>query len=193
MNIGLGFHVGLTNSSVSFHDNENTENLNQEFSSSQNPVFGFFVNFMDPNISERFSVQLDLLFTSGNYTAGSSTMDISYLKLPISLKYTYGVKKIKPSFWIGLAYNKWSKFSDKNIVPEHLSGDAIQKRRYQYGLYTGFELATALGTKTDLFFQVKYEYYSGRHLNKWSVPGLTVQDYSKSKTAFLTFSTGVKF
>ena len=193
LKVGIGLQGGYSVSTIELYDNENTKNLNKDFSSSHDLVFGGYLNFKDPNISERFSVQLEFLFTKGSYSADSSFFAISYLKTPFLLNYTYPMKKIEPSVNFGVTYNQWLSFEDDDIVPDHLSGDAIQKKRSQLGIAMGFGISHILIKNIDCFIQVKYERYYGKHLNKWSKPGLTVQDFVKSKTNFMSCSLGVKF
>lgn len=191
--LNFGLHIGYSISSITVFDNEYTKNLNKDYSSSQDIVYGLFLNYMDPNISERFSLQLDLLFQKGTYEADESSMKISYMKIPFSIKYTYPKKRLMPSVWFGMSYNKWLDFEDHNIVPEHLSGEAIQKDKHQFGVYAGIELAYKLSEKINCFVQAKYEWYKGNHTNTWSVPALTVGDYLSSKTSFISFSAGFQF
>ena len=189
----FGIHVGYSVSSITVFDNEYTKNLNKDYSGSQDIVYGLFFNYMDPNISNRFSLQLDALYQQGKYIADESSMEITYFKIPFSLKYSLAHKRVVPSLWLGMAYNMWIDFEDKNIVPEHLSGDAIQKDKHQFGLYTGLELSYNLNDKIAIFFQGKYEWYKGKHTNLWIVPALSVGDYLSSKTSFISFSTGLRF
>ena len=191
--LSFGFHVGYSISKVKVFDNEYTKNLNKDYSTSSDIVYGGFLNYMDPNISERFSLQLGLFLQNGHYSADSSSMKIGYMKVPFSIKYTYPKKRVMPSVWLGIAYNKWLNFEDENIVPRHLSGDAIQKDRHQLGLYTGLELSYDLNDKINIFFQGKYEWYRGKHTNFWIVPALSVGDYLSSKTSFISFSAGLRF
>lgn len=191
--LSVGLHAGYAVSSMTVFDNEFTKNLNKDYSSSRNIEFGVFLNFLDPNISERFSVQLGLLFQEGFYVADQSSMELFYMKIPFALKYTYPGKKILPSLFLGMAYNKWLDYEDNYIVPEHLNGDAIQKNKHQFGLHTGIECAFRLGAKVNFFVNAKYELYKGNHTNIWRVPTLSVRDQLSSKTRFISFSTGLQF
>lgn len=191
--LSIGMHAGYSISSITVFRNDFTENLNKDYSSSRDLVFGAFLNFLDPNISERFSVQLGMHFQKGFYLADQSSMEILFMKIPFSVKYTYPGKKVLPSLILGLGYNKWLDFEDKYIVPEHLSGDAIQKNKHQFGLYSGVEFAYRLSTKVNFFVNGKYELYKGNHTNIWSVPALTVKDLLSSRIHFISFSAGLQF
>ncbi len=192
MKIDFGLYAGYSFSRTSF-EGKYVKMFNGEFYESNDLLIGIFSNLMDPNISNKFSLQLDLAWQEGNYSSDSSSINISYLKIPLSVKYTYPGKKIKSSFLVGIAYNHWLNFKGQNLVPEYLSGEAIQTQRNQIGLHTGVEISYMFTKKLGIFFQGNFEYYSGKHFNYWTNDGLDFNEYVRSKTSFLSISSGLKF
>lgn len=193
----LGLYAGYSLSNLSLKS-EHISKMNNDFSSSADPFFGLFLNIMDPNISERFSIQLDCIFQRGKYIFDSTYFTTSYVRVPFSIKYTYPGKKIKPSFQLGIAYNKWYNHSSQYIIPAWVVGDVIQKRDYQYGLFMGIEVSYELSRSLELFAQGRYEKYSGKSLNIYTIPEATPpilprQEYVDTKTDFISASVGLKF
>lgn len=195
--LDIGLYAGYSISSLSLNS-EYVAKMNNDFSNSNDILFGLFLNIMDPNISERFSLQLDMIFQSGKYVYESTYYDMGYMRIPFSLKYTYPVKKIKPSLQLAIAYNKWLKYEAENIIPEQVGGDALQKRTYQIGFLVGAEFSYELSEKIGCFFNVRYEKYKGKPYNTYSVPDgmgsyFTLQESVEAKSDFISFSVGLQF
>lgn len=193
VNFDFGLYTGFSISSFSL-ESEFFNGMNNDFSNSNDLLFGLFLNVMDPNISERFSLQLDLIFQNGKYVFDSSYFDLSYMKVPFSIKYTYPVKKIKPSLQLGIAYNNWYRHEAKNVIREEVEGDAIQQRTYQYGFLIGVEFSYELTKKLGLYAQCRYEKYRGKLRNYYFRPGYGwASEYVNSKTDFIGFTLGLKY
>ncbi|WP_020527607.1 porin family protein [Flexithrix dorotheae] len=197
--ITYGFFTGYTTSTISFSGNKYIKGLNSDFSKGNSLTFGMMLNIMDPYISNKFSFQVEAMFSRANYSTDSSGINIKYLKLPFLLKYTIAPsKRIKPSFQLGFSYNKWRSFEDEGMVPKKQNRSAIQERQHQIGLITGIELSYKLTKKMNLFIQGRYENYGGKHWNHWTLVdgGGNPSEYSeivKSKTNFLSITTGLSF
>lgn len=194
-----GVYAGYTLSAISFQKVEYMKGLNSNFSKGNSPTFGILLNVKDPYISERWSLQLETMFLNAGYYTDSTEINIGYLKVPITLKYTYPGEKVKTSLQLGLAYNKWIKFADEGIVSEIQENNAIQKRRYQYGILTGVKLSFPFTQKTNLFVQGRYEYYGGKHFNQWYLfdyygkKTRAFGDSVRSRTNFLNLTAGITF
>lgn len=198
INFDYGLYAGYSFSSFDLHS-DYFRKMNNDFLGSRDLFFGLFLNIMDPDISERFSIQLDLIFQKSKYVFDSTYYQISYVRVPFSIKYTYPVKQIKPSFQLGVAYNKWYNYEAKYIIPEHVIGEAIQERSYQYGLLIGAEITYQLAESLSLFALGRYERYRGKPWNNYKLPNangdimLVVQESVEANIDFLSFSVGLKF
>jgi hypothetical protein len=193
----IGLYIGYSISNISFQS-EYVEKMNQDFSASGDVFVGWYFNLMDPYISERFSLQLDMIYQSGKYSFENTGYNMTYLKIPFSLKYTYPVKRVKPEIQLGIAYNNWIKHEAENIIPEQVIGDALQKRTYQYGLFCRIGLTIELKNRLSLLLHGSCENYTGKPWNVYSVPDgngayFTLQESVKTKTDFLNFSIGLQF
>ena len=190
----IGINAGYSVSNITVFDNEFTKNLNKDYAPSNDFSFGMFLNYTDPNISQRFSLQLDLMYQESNYVADSSKINIGYLRIPFSVKYTFPAKKLIPAVWLGMSYNMWTSFSDENVVPRHLEsrGVSIQQNQDQFGWYTGIELSYRIGERVNLFIQGKYEWYKGKHKNAWSIDR-RFDDHFSSKSSFMSITGGIRF
>lgn len=194
----LGLMSGYTISNIVFTGNKYIKGLNSDFSRGRSLTYGLILNASDPYLSERFSLQIETVILNTNYFTDSTKININYLKIPFTLKYTFPVKKLNPVIQFGFAYNKWLDFKDEDMVPEIQQRDAIQKRRYQYGFLTGMEINFQLSEKTSLFIQGRYEYFGGKHWNYWVLSDRTGNKYPfqesvKSKSNHLSITTGIFF
>lgn len=190
----LGIFGGYALSNSSF-EGKYVKMFNGEPLASNDLVFGLTLNIMDPNVSERFSLQTELSFQNATYSQDSGYLELSFLKIPLSLKYTMPSKKVKPAFLLGFVYNKWTDVKDVNLVPQYIGGvGAIQTRTYQIGLQVGADLSYSLSEKLAVFLYAKYEYLAGKHFNYWtSDEDLYFTEFVTSRTSILSFSLGLRF
>jgi len=195
--ITFGILAGMLNSDIACYKNKWVDKLNVNFSSSWKPMVGFFINIMEPNFSERFSLQLELNQASGHYTHDSSFMKISYLKVPLLIRYAYPGKKISPAIQFGLTYNSWTSFEDLNIMPEAQHNVSIQYDRTQFGPVAGVELSYVLSRRARFFVQGRAEYLKGKHYNLLQLFGgfapITAKDYVWSESLNFSVSSGIRF
>lgn len=192
MKLKPGLYAGYSVSSFSL-ESQYFKSMNRAYSKSHDFLVGLFLNISHPDISERFSIQLGLNLQDGKYVYDTSYYSLSYLKVPFSIKYSYPVKKIKPSLQVGMAYNKWLRHEAINVIRKEVKGDAIQDRTYQYGFLIGLDFSYELSKRLSLFTQFRYEKYRGKLLNYYSRESLIVSENVKSKSDFISFSLGLKF
>ena len=190
----FGIYGGYSISKITVFDNEFTKNLNKDYAPSNDFSIGVFLNYMVPNISRRFSLQLDLMYQESDYVADTSRMNIGYLRIPLSIKYAFPTRNLVPSVWLGMSYNMWTSFSDENVVPRHLEsrGVSIQQNQDQFGFYTGVEFSYIITERVNFFVQGKYEWYKGKHKNAWSVDSRW-DDHFSSKSSFFSITGGFRF
>ncbi|MBJ6116955.1 PorT family protein [Pontibacter sp. BT310] len=113
--IGLGPVAGISSSTLSYKIEDSDLNFNN---TSVKPVAGIFFNFSMPTISEKLSLQLEMLYAPNYFEAsvgddpsvpGNSTseiwIDVTHLKVPVLARYTYPRGTFRPYFNIGPVIN----------------------------------------------------------------------------------------
>ncbi|MCJ7447224.1 MAG: PorT family protein [Bacteroidales bacterium] len=128
--------------------------------SSTGIAFGGFLNIRDPFISQKISVQLEAAITRTKYSTDISYLNLTTLKIPILLKYTFPFKKLQPSLMAGLGYNYILNFNNYN--PDYGNFELL-KVRDLYSLTGGIEAAWMFNSKTSAFIQFRYEHSIGYH------------------------------
>ncbi|MFY0653286.1 MAG: PorT family protein [Cyclobacteriaceae bacterium] len=197
INLALGIYVGMSSSTFNPHSDYFTR-FNNDFSSSTDPLIGFYVNISDPFLSEKLSFQLGANRQSAGYEYDTMDFKMTYVKIPFSLKYTLQQRGVKPFFQIGFAYNIWSKGVGNRIIPELFSGEAIQERRNQLGLFAAMGALFGISEKLNLSAQVRFERFGGMLHNTFSRPAPynNVEYFDhlvKTKNNYLSFSLGLEF
>lgn len=172
--------------------------MNNDFLCDDSFLVGFFINVMDPGVSEKMSLQLDAILQNGKYVFESSSYQMSYMKIPLSIKYAFTDKKIRPAAQFGFAYNKWLKYDSENIIASHIEGEAFQKRTYQFGILAGADISYTITEKLSLFLLCRYEIYAGKPWNQYIIPDFNgipylIPESVKTYTSFASFSLGFKF
>ncbi len=198
---GFVFDLGIIGGySVSSFElkSEYFERMMNDFSSSQDPFFGITINAMHPNISQRFGLELDMIWQNSKYVFDSTHYSMNYFKVPLILNYSYPVHKLKPTFQLGLSYNKWLKYSAQNIIPEHIIGDEFQSRKYQYGFLIGAKLSYELASNFNLYVNLRYESYKGKPWNTYRVPSgpnqyTTISESVDTRINFVSYAIGLHF
>ncbi len=126
---------------------------------------GAFLNLRDPTFSEKYSLQVEVSYYNAKFSTAISSLDLSTLKIPVLIKYTYPSKRIQPSALIGLGYNRILKFED--YTEDYGYMDFISGLS-QYCLTAGIETAFKFNDKQGVFLGLRYEYFVGQnHLGEW--------------------------
>lgn len=194
----IGLYAGYSISTLSLQSGY-FSNMNLDYRSSIDPSAGIYLLITDPDISERLGLQVDVIWQGGNYSLDTAHFTTSYIRIPVSLKYTFPTRRAKPALQLGIAYNQWYNFGSSGIIPYWVEGEVIQKRDQQYGLLIGAEVSLPLTRRMSLFGQSRIEGYRGRSLNHYTIPEAApnfrkeYQEYVDTRTTFITFSLGLRF
>lgn len=125
-----------------------------------------------PIYASNFSYHMELLYTKHSYSFSTESADeiidvaanISSVKVPVLVRYTYPSKKISPFFNAGAIFiyntNKKAKFLDTkysgNIIEIEDITDMSIIANSQAGLSAGLGLEYRLNYKHSLFFELRY-------------------------------------
>jgi hypothetical protein len=195
--LDFGVTAGYSVTAISFSKNKWVGSLNSDFSQSKTPAFGFLLNISEPSVSRRFSLQIETNYQQDEFTTDTTSLSITYLKVPLLTKYTFPIKTLEPSLQFGVSYNRFLSVSDEGIVPEIQNNSVIQKNRYQYGILFGADVSSKISANIDFFLQGRYEIHSGDHYNNWILFGgftpVRSLDHVRSNTNVVTISGGIKF
>ena len=196
-NFDIGITAGYAVSSILLEKNKFVKGLNADFSNSQDPVIGVFINISEESLAKNLSLQIEGNFQQVEHLTDTSSISFNYLKTPLIIKYTFPIKKIEPSIQVGFSRNSWFSFKDKGIVPKVQEKPAIQDKKVQRGVLLGVDFSIDLTKNTDLFIQGRFENIFGDHYNKWKAwkfgEETEVQDHVKSKSKIFSISGGIKF
>jgi len=194
--IRFGLLAGADISRISFEYAEYLKRYIQSpFASSQSAVFGGFVNITAPFASERFSVQPEIWYGKREFYTEHLTLSHSYVKTPLTLRYTSISNRLRPTIAIGFA----STFFMGTEADQTISGEAIdwlQSGRIQNGLETAFGFTYVLTNKKRIYLEARYGLVYGNQANRYvdysSFYRITT-DYFKSKTTSFGILTGFSF
>jgi hypothetical protein len=144
---------------------------------------GLAFNISDPAVSEKISIQIDLLYTpykfegdlddvtyNGRVTDHKLLFDIDYFKVPFQLRYTFPKGKIRPYINTGISFsyafkvyqlkktNSTFQTSSYYEESEPLPDGGFKK--YMFGLVSGAGIAYPIH-KNALFLETRYEFTDG--------------------------------
>lgn len=157
--IKVGARAGISISQMEFSSNGMIHYYKMQ-TTGLNPELGIFVNLKEPSISERMSLQLEAAFGSMKYISGAKQLEITELKIPVLVKYTFPSKKVKASLLGGFMYGRifdYKEFSQVYGNIENVTG------KNQFGLTGGTEISYNFDSGMSLYCQMRYEYLTGRN------------------------------
>ncbi|EJF08213.1 outer membrane beta-barrel protein [Pontibacter sp. BAB1700] len=154
---------------------------------------GLAFNIRNPALSEKLSVQLELLYAPyrfkgeidnvsyfGRTTDYDLTFDLDYLKLPAQLRYTLPNGKIRPFVNLGVSYSQVirSKRVEKSHSTFHSSSSVQERealvgifRKGNFGLLGGVGVSYHVSEHKALFVETRYETAEGfSHLRELRLP-----------------------
>ena len=146
--------------------------LDGSFDGSSTLIIGLSLNVFQPGVSKRFSVQGEVLYSKSNYenaasNAGSNgtktsyvAIDLSQLKIPLGLRYTFPEKKITPymNFGMSSTFNLSSssplttKYKLANRIETVFTNDAVNTNDLQFGFLGGTRHFKIYSQKSKPFY-----------------------------------------
>src|SRR5690606_24279156 len=180
--ITVGVAGGLNVSQLSFSSTQAYTHLAEKFEASYSPVIGASFDILSPRVSERFSLSADILYLNSKYQNSTIsdrnysivrddvTIELSNLKIPIGIRYTFPQRKITPYINIGISNtislsseSKWiqeiqSTSNDVVIVNED---EALEIKNRPFGLWGGFGVVKSVSNKLNASIEVRYEQTDG--------------------------------
>lgn len=147
---------------------------------SLSPLIGISLYIAAPRLSERFSFHSNVYFLTSKYYHYSLinydnyalrnfvTVNVSQIKIPVSICYTFPHKKITPFINVGASHtvnlkHKSVLFQETetgNIIVAS-KGDAFWTSSGQLGIWGGLGFIRSLNKKYDSFIEFRYEQTKG--------------------------------
>lgn len=171
---GLGFGIGYSRFGLK---NAETVTVIPTKFNSLDPVPVLLLNFFSPKVSSKISIQAEIqwkrLLTSSNIefrqppkVINRETMiNISFLSLPVYLKYTLPMDNKTMAFYFGFLYDKLLQQKTKVLTAEHLDNtvtntsliDPYDFNLPQFGFGTGMSYGISI-SKINLSTHLKYNF-----------------------------------
>lgn len=146
--------------------------LNNTVGNTNSVSFGAFLEIASPRIVERVSFYTGLVYNttkSYQYEFDNSRLyefesEISFIKIPIAVRYTFPERKNTPYFNIGIL-NVLDINSNSVINTEYVRGTNVYTSKTLYsptfntiGFTTGFGIKRKINSKLETFMDVNYEF-----------------------------------
>ncbi|QCR21087.1 outer membrane beta-barrel protein [Pontibacter sp. SGAir0037] len=170
--ITVGPVLSFSKSTLSFTGNSALGRA--EFQNDSHLGGGFSFNMLLPSMSEKLSVQTELLYIPAKFSSPSTRydafyyefqFDLAYLKLPVQLRYTYPKGKVQPFVNGGLVLAYAIKDDNKQIVShesrfrEPTQSSAIAAPNFNHfmnGITAGAGLMCQINNK-PLALEIRYD------------------------------------
>lgn len=172
--------VGIAFSNLDFAKMSKYEHLSGSFDRSTALNLGISAELLSPRISERFSFHVGMLhssleyegFASAPYLGGINrhyvTFEVSQLKVPLGLRYTFPARNFIPYINAGVSAtfhlssnSHWKKEWTFQDIIEIQEREALDIQSAQKGGWVGVGVVKPVGTKLALFGELRYERTDG--------------------------------
>ncbi|WP_207432281.1 outer membrane beta-barrel protein [Sabulibacter ruber] len=176
-------------------ENVNPKVFNETYNSGLEPTGGLFINSTTPWVSKKLSFQLEALYNRVRYAQDLSDkelfkeneykidIDLTYLKVPLLVRYSLPVGKVEPFVNIGMAHSFAIKHKQEvHITSTSSSGEKTEEQRYflqdfnpsesrwgyvesfrsySQSFFVGTGAKLPFGTKHKLSLEARYEASNG--------------------------------
>ncbi|MBX2957052.1 MAG: PorT family protein [Cyclobacteriaceae bacterium] len=176
----IGVIGGVNISEISFEAFSGFEYLTSDFDLSISPMLGVSLNLLFPRVSERISLQTDIILLSSkyyNYTLIESlssaernyvTIELKQLKIPIGVRYTFPRRAFTPYFNLGVSStlnlagsdSEWVREVESNGVVNTTTNKALVFSQNQFGIWGGLGVSKGI-RKLNAFVELRYEQTNG--------------------------------
>lgn len=148
------------------------------FKRSGSPIFGVSFELLLPRTNERWSLHSDFLFTksvnesynvrtlTGTPTKNWVTIDLTHLKIPVGLRYTFQGEKVSTFINAGLS-ESFTLSSSTNWIQTAYNitlvdnKEALEISKTQPGFWGGLGLMTSVGKGMNAYIEFRYEKTDG--------------------------------
>ena len=176
----FGIAGGLINSGIVLEASTNLFDHLGPFGRSNSPLGGISFEILAPRFNEKISVHSDFLFSKSNYdsfneedmfgknTKNYVTIDMTHLKIPIGLRYTFQGKKLSTFLNIGLSEtftlsskSDWIQEVRYVTLFDTYQDKALVISKSEPGIWGGAGISKSIGKGLNLNLEIRFEKTDG--------------------------------
>jgi hypothetical protein len=177
----VGITGGLISSKITLESNNDAFTHLGTFERLNSPVAGFSVELSLPRINEKVSVITNFLFCSSTYelhredelfhkiTNDYVTIDMSHLKIPIGLRYTFQGRKLSSFINFGLSQtitlnseSDWTRTVENiTLFDTYQHDQALEISKTQAGIWGGAGISKSISKGLNVYIELRYEKTDG--------------------------------
>lgn len=175
-----GLVAGTNISQLEFERHVSHRELPGDFEVSAVPVIGISFDVLSPRISERISLNANVLYVNPTYHGYSIhngtyyternyfTIKLSQLRLPISVRYTLINKNFNPYINFGICGTVharssliWVQEVESNNTVQIYHNETQPGKTTQFGLWAGSGVIRSINKRLDVLVELRYEQTNG--------------------------------
>jgi len=178
----FGISGGYISSHIAFETKNNFMNHLGPFERSNSPIVGVSFELLAPRLNERVSFLADFLFSKSKYdsdnikyafsnaqiTKNFVNIEMTHLKIPIGLRYTFQGKGLSTFFNFGLSetrtlnsVSEWTQTVEYINLFDTYQKEALKIRKNQLGIWGGVGISRVLGKGLKAYVELRYENSQG--------------------------------
>lgn len=176
----FGITGGLISSKIVLEANNSLFDHLGPFERSNSPLVGVSFEILAPRFNEKMSVHTDFLFSKSNYdsfnekdmfgknTKNYVTIDMTHLKIPVGLRYTFKGKKLSSFVNVGLSetftlssQSDWIQEVRYITLFDTYQNEALVLSKSQPGFWGGAGISKSVGKKMNIFVEFRFEKTDG--------------------------------
>jgi hypothetical protein len=176
----VGLAGGLISSQLTIIANNQALNHMGPFERISAPLIAATIEIQSPRINERFSIIADFMMYKSKYnsfnqyelggttTKNTVTIDMTHLKVPLGLRYTFKGKGLSAYLNAGLSEtfnlstkSDWIQTVQHSTLFNTYEKEALEISKSQLGAWGGAGLSASLGKGLKAFIELRYEKQQG--------------------------------
>jgi hypothetical protein len=199
----FGLSGGLINSLIVLESSNDVFDHLGPFKKYNSPIAGATFEILSPRINEKLSFRTDFLFSKSKYdsynfntlggktTKNYVTIEMTHLKVPIGLKYTFNGKNLSTFINAGLSEtitinskSLWKQTVEYITLFHTYEEDALEIGKSQVGIWGGAGISTSVGKSMNIYLELRYERTDG-------INGIDYIAITKANVSNIMFTIGI--
>ena len=182
MHVRFGISGGMISSHMAFETKNGFMDYMGPFSGWNSPLVGATFEVLSPRINERVSFLMDFLYSKSKYdsqnikfafsgaqiTKNYVNIEMTHLKIPFGLRYTFQGKGLASFFNFGLSetltlnsISDWTQTVDYINQHNTYNDEALKIAKNQLGMWGGAGISKSLGKGLTAHIELRYELADG--------------------------------
>jgi len=199
----FGLSGGLINSIIVLEARNDAFDHLGPFKKYNSPIAGATFEILSPRINEKLSFRTDFLFSKSKYDSYHSfqfggkttkdyvTIEMTHLKVPIGLKYTFNGKNLSTFISAGLSEtftlnskSHWKQTVEYITLFDTYEEDALEIGKSQMGIWGGAGISVSAGKSMSIYLEFRYERTDG-------INGIDYIAITKANVSNIIFTIGL--